>query len=65
MSDKVALRLDNVNFWKEFIAETQKDGQKIHPKMKEKLLQAEEQLMFSLMEKHAIDNLLMADQTIH
>lgn len=65
MTDKVALRLEDVNFWKDFIEESIKEGQSVPPKMKEKLLHAEEQLMLSLMEKHSIEHLLMINTTIH
>ena len=61
----MSLQLEDVNFWKDFIEESKKDGQLVHPKMQEKLLQAEERLMVSLMEKHSIDNYLLMNKTLH
>ena len=63
--DQVSLQLEDVNFWNEFIAENKRDGQQVHPKMKEKLLEAEERLMMSLLEKHSIDKYLVLNKTLH
>jgi len=65
MVDKVSLQLEDVNFWNEFIEENKRDGQMVHPKMKEKLLEAEERLMMSLLEKHSIDKYLVLNRTLH
>jgi len=62
---KVEVQLENVNFWKQFIEQSKKEGIIVHPKMQQKLLQAEESLLQSLLEKHSMGNSCFASSTLH